>query len=63
MVGSPFVSMTLISSISKERRTKWLMHLVEECMNYMLRPLAYIKLILKEEFQKLEMHSYSTWNW
>jgi hypothetical protein len=32
---SLFVSMTLISSISKERKTNSLMHLAGECMNCM----------------------------
>jgi hypothetical protein len=34
------VSMNLISSISKEKRTRWLMHSVGGCMRCMLQPLS-----------------------
>jgi hypothetical protein len=36
-----YVSMTLISIKSKENISKWLMHLVGECMNCMVQPLVY----------------------
>jgi hypothetical protein len=34
--SNSFLSTTLISTMSKEKRTKWLTHLEGECMNYML---------------------------
>jgi hypothetical protein len=51
-----FVSMTLISNISKERRTKWLTYSAGECMNCMLQPLACIRQISKEEFMKMQQY-------
>ena len=33
-------NMTLISSISKGKKIRWLMHSAEKCTNYMLQPLA-----------------------
>jgi ribonuclease HI len=48
-------STTLRSSISKERRIKWLMHSTGGCMNYRLQPFACIRLILKVELWRLQM--------
>jgi hypothetical protein len=39
--------MTLISSISKEKRTKWMMHPTGECMNYMLQPFNMYQIDIK----------------
>jgi hypothetical protein len=54
------VSTILISSISKGRKTKSLMHSVGECMNYMLQPLACTEMILKIEFWRLQIQICST---
>jgi hypothetical protein len=48
------VNMILKSNISKEKRTKWLMHSIGGCMRCMLQPLACTILIEKIEFWKLE---------
>jgi hypothetical protein len=45
------------------RRIKWLMHSAGRCMNYMLQPLACIRLILKEKIQRLQMQICNTKNW
>ena len=47
----------------KGKETRWLMHLAENCMNYMLQPLAYTGLTYRIEFWKLQMLIYSTETW
>jgi hypothetical protein len=57
------MSTILISSISKGRRIKWLMHSAGEYTNYMLKPLECTELILKAEFWRLQIQICSTRIW